>query len=195
MNKNISQNQVQNSTNQNSQEHSNNNKLIQDNLKNKIKDLESIINNLKNQLSQEQKKINDLKKIINDLKSQINNHNNIHNSNQNNNQNELNIKINKLYDEINNLNKKLKRYPINLEENEKLISIIFSSVDQNTHYSLICKNTHTINNLEGELYKEYPDYCYSENYFLCKGKILNKFHTFEMNNIKNGDVIILNEKE
>ena len=75
------------------------------------------------------------------------------------------------------------------------MSIIFTSVDQNTHYSLICKNTDTINKLEAELYKEYPDYTETENYFLCKGKIINKFHTFEMNNIKNGDVIILNQKE
>ena len=195
MNKNISNNQIQNSLNQSSQQQYN--KLIQENnnLKNKINELQSIINNLKNQLSQEQNKNNDLNKIINNLKSQINNQNNIHNNNQNNNQNELNMKINKLYDEINNLNKKLKRYPINLEENEKLISIIFSSVDQNTHYSLICKNTDTIHRIEEQLYKEYPKYTETDNYFLCKGKILNKFHTFDMNNIKNGDVIILNQKE
>ena len=190
-------NQIQNLLNQISQQQHDTNKLIQENnnLKNKINELQSIINNLRNQLSQEQRKNNNLNMIINNLKSQINNQNNYQNINQNNNQNELNIKINKLYDEINNLNKKLKRYPINLEENEKLISIIFSSVDQNTHYSLICKNTDTINRIEEQLYKEYPKYTETENYFLCKGTILNKFQTFDMNNIKNGDVIILNQKE
>ena len=197
MKKNESNYQTQNTINQFSQQQYNNNILLQENniLKNKINELELTINDLRNQLSQEQNKNKELNNIINNLKSQIKNQKNIQSINQNNNENYFNAEINKLYKEINNLNKKLKRYPINLEENEKLMSIIFTSVDQNTHYSLICKNTDTIHKLEAELYKEYPDYTVSDNYFLCKGKIINKFHTFEMNNIKNGDVIILNQKE
>ena len=197
MKKNESNYQTQNTINQFSQQQYNNNILLQENniLKNKINELELTINDLRNQLSQEQNKNKELNNIINNLKSQIKNQKNIQSINQNNNENYFNAEINKLYKEIIDLNKKLKRYPINLEENEKLISIIFTSVDQNTHYSLICKNTDTINKLETELYTEYPDYIETENYFLCKGKIINKFHTFEMNNIKNGDVIILNQKE
>jgi molybdopterin converting factor small subunit len=99
-----------------------------------------------------------------------------------------------LYNERDELNKKLKKYPYILEENEKLISIIFTSVDQKAHYSMICKNTSNIHDLEEELYKEYPDFSHSENYFLCKGKIINKFQSFESNGIKNGDVVILNQK-
>ena len=197
MKKNESNYQTQNTINQFYQQQYNNNILLQENniLKNKINELELTINDLRNQLSQEQNKNKELNNIINNLKSQIKNQNNIQSIDQNNNENYFNAEINKLYKEINDLNKKLKRYPINLEENEKLMSIIFTSVDQNTHYSLICKNTDTIHKLEAELYKEYPDYTISDNYFLCKGKIINKFHTFEMNNIKNGDVIILNQKE
>ena len=197
MKKNESNYQTQNTINQFSQQQYNNNILLQENniLKNKINELELTINDLRNQLSQEQNKNKELNNIINNLKSQIKNQKNIQSINQNNNENYFNAEINKLYKEIIDLNKKLKRYPINLEENEKLMSIIFTSVDQNTHYSLICKNTDTIHKLEAELYKEYPDYTISDNYFLCKGKIINKFHTFEMNNIKNGDVIILNQKE
>ena len=99
----------------------------------------------------------------------------------------------KLYKALYDLNEKLKRYPCILEENEKLISIIFTSVDQKIHYSLVCKNTDTINKLEAELYKEYPEFSEADNYFMCKGNILNKFKTFEINKIKNGDVIILNQ--
>ena len=117
--------------------------------------------------------------MINNLKSQLNN----------------NQKINQLYKRIDELNKKLKRYPINLEENEKLMSIIFTSVDQNAHYSIVCKNTETIHKLEEELYKEYPEYRVTDNYFLSKGQIINKFDSFEMNHIKNGDTIILNKKD
>ena len=96
-------------------------------------------------------------------------------------------------DIIKDLNEKIKRYPFILEKNEKIISIIFSSVDQNVNYSLICKNTDTINRLEEKLYKEFPNLSERENYFLCKGKLLNKFHSFEKNYIKNGDIIVLNQ--
>ena len=135
---------------------------------------------------------NNLQKKINDLKIKIKNINNnqiAHHDSGN------NSELLKLYKNIMELNEKLKRYPYILEQNEKLISVIFTSVDQKTHYSLICKNTHSIHDLEAELYKEYPDYCNSENYFLSKGKSLDKFQTLEKNHIKNGDVIILNKNE
>ena len=128
--------------------------------------------------------------MINNLKSQLNNNQNIPNNINYNNQ-----KINQLYKRIDELNKKLKRYTINLEENEELMSIIFTSVDQNAHYSIVCKNTDTIHKLEEELYKEYPEYRVTDNYFLCKGQIIDKFDSFEMNHIKNGDTIILNKKD
>ena len=142
--------------------------------------------NLKNYLLQLNEKLNEK---INNLDYKLNNKiNNQLVQNDSGDKEQL-----KLYKKIMDLNEKLKRYPYNLEKNEKLISVIFASVDQKTHYSLICKNTHSINNIEAVLYKEYPDYCNSENYFLCKGKIINKFQTLENNHIKNGDVIIINK--
>ena len=62
------------------------------------------------------------------------------------------------------------------------------------NYPMICKNTSKIHDLEEELYKEYPDFSYSENDFLFKGKIINKFQSFQSIGIKNGDVIILKQK-
>ena len=88
-------------------------------------------------------------------------------------------------DLIKDLNEKLNRFPFILEKNEKLMSVIFSSVNQKVNYSIVCKNTDTIHNLEVQLYKEYPNLYESENYFLCKGQIINKFKTFEENKIKN----------
>ena len=139
------------------------------------------------------------KKIINLLNNQLtdekNNNNILHEINskinvQNNNKNE----INKLYKKLNDLDDKLKRYPFILEENEKLISVIISSINQRINYSMICKNTFTINDLEKELYKEYPEISETENYFMCKGNIINRFKTFESNHIKNGDLLILMQK-
>ena len=75
------------------------------------------------------------------------------------------------------------------------MSIIFASVDQKIHYSIVCKNTDKIHKLEEELYREYPQFSETDNYFMCKGKVLNKFHAFDSNNIKNGDVIVVNQRE
>ena len=100
-----------------------------------------------------------------------------------------------LYEKIGYLNEVLKRYPVILEENEKLISIIFSSSDQTMHYSMICKNTDTLSYLEPKLYKEFPNFIESDNMFLCKGTVINKYKTFESYNIKNGDILVLNKRD
>ena len=182
----------------------------------KIKDLEEKINLLNNQLLEKTNKINilsrenselkhkneELKLIINkkekensllkgkieELNSKINNQINPNNSNNQN-------KMLELYEKIEILQEKLKRFPFILEKDEKLMSIIFCSVDQKIHYSLICKNTDKIHNIEAELYKEYPKLIDTDNYFMCKGKALNKFDTFKSDNIKNGDVIVVNQRE
>ena len=173
----------------------NNNLYLKDK---KIKDLEEKINILNNQLLEEkkkneilskensklQKKIEELNVKINNLIIQIN-PNNYNNS----------IKMNELYEKIADLQEKLNRFPFLLEKNEKLISIIFSSVGQNIHYSIVCKNTDDIHKLESELYREYPQFSETDNYFMCKGKVINKFHTFESNHIKNGDVILVNQRD
>ena len=154
---------------------------------------------------------NDLLKEIKQLKQQtIESHNQMFNSinkienlsnNLQDNQNNSNDSIVKLIQdkeiEINDLKEKLQRFPFILEKNEKLISIICSSIDEKIYYSVICKNTDNIVKLEEELYKEYPNLFGNKYYiFLWKGKIINRFQTLESNNIKNGDTIILkfNEK-
>ena len=104
-------------------------------------------------------------------------------------------KINELKAKINELKEKIKRYPFVLEKNERLMAIIFYSVNQKVHYPMICKNTDTIHKLEAKLYEEYPNLSERENYFLCKGEVINKFQSFEKNKIKNGDIIILNHND
>ena len=98
-------------------------------------------------------------------------------------------------EQIKELKEKIKRYPFVLEKNERLMAIIFYSVDQKVHYPMICKNTDTIHKLEEKLYEEYPNLSERENYFLCKGGLINKFQSFEKMKIKNGDIIILNQND
>ena len=104
-------------------------------------------------------------------------------------------KIEGLTEKIDELNEKLKRYPFSLEEGEKIMSIIFTSVNQKLNYSMICKNTDTINNLEGRLYKEYQKLAKANYYFICNGTVLNKFEKLEELKIKSGDIIVLNVDE
>ena len=151
------------------------------------------------ELQEEKNKNNYLSNENIQLKQQIfqlqNNMNNINfSNNQNNNSIDSLIKLVKAKEDlINNLNEKLNRFPFILEKNENLMSVIFSSVNQKVNYSIVCKNTDTIHNLEVKLYQEYPNLCDSENYFLCKGQIISKFKTFEEYKIKNGDTILLNQ--
>ena len=81
-------------------------------------------------------------------------------------------------------------------KDEKIISVIFTSEDENVRYSILCKNTEKFNIIEEKFYKAYPDYYESDNNFMVNGKIINKFKTLEENNIKNSDdIIILNQKK
>ena len=89
----------------------------------------SINENDKNKLSE----INEL------LKNEIKNFYDSQNINEGNNNSNKDIIIKKLNNEIDKLKKKLSRYPFELSKGEKLISIIFTSSDQNMYYSLICK--------------------------------------------------------
>ena len=171
--------------------------------KEKNKNLENIINELRT------KNKNDTQKLKNEIKSYVEKIEKLSLENKNlkdkmkrqgvqNNTDEivrLYKKIEGLNEKIDDLNAKLKRYPFILEEGEKIMSIIFTSVDQKLNYSMICKNTDTISQLELKLYEEYPKLEGSKYYFICNGTVLNKFEKLEELKIKSGDIIVLNLDE
>ena len=161
------------------------------NLKNQNNKLTQENDILKNQLNNGKMTIDNLLQDNKILKDKIEGFKLQQNKSSSNNSNE----IIQLYKKIDNLNEILKRYPIILEENEKLISIIFASSDQTMHYSMICKNTDTLSDLEKKLYKEFPDFIESDNIFLCKGTVINRYKTFESYKIKNGDILVLNKRD
>ena len=82
------------------------------------------------------------------------------------------------------------RYPFELSEGEKLISISFISFNELIQYSFICKNTHKFREIENMFYDKYIEYKNKNNRFLIKGKNINPSITLEENNIKSGDVIL-----
>ena len=103
------------------------------------------------------------------------------------------IIIKELNNEIDKLKEKLSRYPFELSKGEKLISIIFTSSDENMHYSIICKNTQKFVELEKKLYKDYPEYSESNNYFMIDGNKVNKDKSLDENKIRNSDIIVLTQ--
>ena len=172
----------------------------------KIFELEKIIKNLKKQINENEERNNNLLKQLKDETHNLFNENiilkkeleklKLNEDERNNNQILKSLSDNKnkkdqLYKEINDLKEKLNRYPIILEKNEELISIIFCYEEKNRFYSMICKNTDSINNLEEMLYKEFPEISDNNNSFLFKGKIIDKFQNFDNNKIKNGDLVII----
>ena len=172
------------------------NKILED----KIKTLNNTINKLKQDNNNIIKKYdNEINNYINKIEVLNNNIKKLSSENNINIQNNLNSndsnEIVRLYKKIEDLTEKINRYPFILEKDEKMLSIIFTSVSQNVNYSMICKNTDTVNKLEAELYKEYPELSETENYFLCKGIVVNKFKKFKDLNIKNGDTIIVNQRD
>ena len=146
------------------------NKLLEQNIIN--------LDNLKKELNEEINKNKDMKKSIEMKNIYIN---------------ELNQIIVEKEKKINILEKKLSRFPFELEEDEQLMSVIFTTLDQKFHYSIICKNTDIFNTIENKLYNAFYEYSETENYFFVNGGKINKVKTLEYNKIKNNDLIILNQ--
>ena len=108
-----------------------------------------------------------------------------------------NNEITQLKDEIKEKDKEIKdlKTLYKLKKGEKLMALIFTSNPQNIHTAIICKNTDVFVDVEKKLYDIYPKYKENVNYFLVKGRQINKYNTLDENNIKHSDVIILTEYE
>ena len=76
---------------------------------------------------------------------------------------------------------------------DNLIPVIFQSIDAKIHYAFICKKTEKFHLIEEKLYEKYPEYIEDENYFTVNGVKINRYKTFEQNNIKYSDIILLNK--
>ena len=167
-----------------------------------INNLKEKINNLKKELQEEKNKNKISEQNISTLKDKFdeelrksqffsNNRGTILNTSLN--DDAFNIILEK-EKEIKILKEKLSRFPFELNEGEKLMSVIFTSSEQSFYQSIICKNTEKLNNIENRLYDidRYKNYAETENYFMAKGNKLNKSKTLEQNRINESDIIVLN---
>ena len=68
----------------------------------------------------------------------------------------------------------------------------FTSIDQKIHYSIPCNNSDIFAKIEEKLYKQYPEYRETNNYFIANGKEILRFKSISENKIGNGLPVILN---
>ena len=182
----------------------NSKKVIEDQneLKKKIEELNNEILDLNNKLEQEKnlnnkltEKIKDLENIINKEKEKnsIKNENNINDNYNKDRIIELFEEIKLKDKEIKSLQEQKSRYPFELLEGEKIMSIIISSEDENIQHSIICKNKDIFNKIEDIFYEKYAEYINTNetNIFKLNGKKIDKYKTLEENKIENHSIIIL----
>ena len=91
---------------------------------------------------------------------------------------------------IKDLKLKISRYPFELKEKEKMISINFISEDEIIFHSIICKNVDKFNYIENILYEKYPEYKTKDNIFMINNRNICKDKTLIENNIYDNDLII-----
>ena len=156
----------------------------------KLVEKENEIKQYKNEIDNLKKQNFDLKKKIQLLENNKNNNTNIDNNRVIESlEEQLKIRDN-IIKELKEINGKNKN---DLNYIDNLIPVIFQSIDYKIHYAFICKKTDKFHIIEEKLYEKYPEYIESENYFTVNGIKINKYKTFEQNNIKYSDIILLNK--
>ena len=96
---------------------------------------------------------------------------------------------------IKELESKISRYPIELEEGEKLMSIIIKSDDNKINVPIICKNSFKFMKIEEEIYEMFDEYSGKENIFTLKGIKINRNKTLEENGIKDKDIVCIKSND
>ena len=157
-------------------------KEINNNLNLKLKKLEIEIKDKEKELNEEKRQKNDL----------INKINNINNTSQNSNMFEF---IKKIQEEKENEIKEFKKIlPFEYTKGEKILIITFLSINEDIHFSMLCKNTDEFYKLEIMFYNKYPEYKKCNNIFLIRSKEIDKFNNLDSNDIRDNDIIIVKQK-
>ena len=138
-------------------------------------------NNDENEIQQEKETIKELEEKIKELNTLLEDK-----------KPEVNALLSKNRILIEELKSKLSRFPFELLEGEKLMSIIVTSPDKKIIRSIICKNTDTFHDLKKKRY-QYKDNIFEiGNKFSINGRKIDEAKSLEFNKIKDNDIIILN---
>ena len=160
------------------------NNLTQTN-NNELKDKE--INELKNELNKYKKIVEQQKITIEDLKNKLNNKNNDNNIIQSlkNIINQKEQELIKLRTELQNKNNNSPNNKLILDRNQ-IMAVNFISMDQKVRFCVPCIDTDIFAEIEEKLYKQFPEYRETNNYFISQGKEVLRFKTIAQKNIGNG---------
>ena len=139
------------------------------------------IDNLNEKLSKANKIIETQQIKIKELENQLNNKDNKIKLLEN----EINIKNEELK-KLKNISFKKEQYSL-----DDICIVYFTTTDQRFHLPLKCTKNETFAEVEEKLYKEYPEYRETNNYFISKGKEILRFKTIGDNNIGDGLPVIL----
>jgi len=145
-----------------------------------LNELEQKIMDLENYIIKQKETINNIKKELMELKySKLN---------------DIKIIKDKFKVYKNIINDIKLNIPLLSKPNEKLMSVIFNSFDENIHYSVVCKNTDEFSKIESLLYEKYPEYKKLNKNFIINGNKIDISKNLKDNKIQNSDIIILNIK-
>ena len=158
---------------------------LKEEAENKRNNFEKELNEIEQKIIDLENYIIDKKKLINNIKKEIINRVFVTNEQLK----LMNERIDKIKEE--QLSYLKLNIPLLLKPEEKIISVIFITNDENIHYSIICKNTDNFSRIESLLYDKYPEYNNVNNIFSVNGEVINKSLSLEDNKIKNNDIIIL----
>jgi hypothetical protein len=136
-------------------------------------------------------KINtNINKIININNTKNNNINNINDisdisSNYNN-------KINNQIELTLDLTKSHKITNIIKEDSKEIITFYIKSIDQLLNCKVSCKSSDIFNTIMNVIFEKEPSFIEKVGYFLCNGNKINEYKTIKQNEIKNDDIILMN---
>ena len=74
---------------------------------------------------------------------------------------------------------------------DQMMCVHFISMDQRVHYAAPCIKTNTFAEIEEKLYKQYPQFRETNNFFISNGAPILRFKTIGQNNIISGTPVIL----
>jgi len=145
----------------------------EDNKSEYINELKNQNFNLRMEIEQLKNKLNKEKKMIYQFKKETN----------------------KKITELENYNKKIEKlqsiFPFKISEDDKIITTIFMTSDQNIYYSMICKSTEKFIELEKRLYIKFPEYKEVKKHYYANGHKIDVNKTIEDNKIKDNEIIII----
>ena len=118
------------------------------------------------------------------------------------NNNNYNNEIKSLQDKLKEKDEEIKQLRLKLQNSgntneikyipsNQIMCVFFSSMDQKVNFAIPCASNEIFAEVEEKLYKEYPEYRETNNYFIANGAQVLRFKTIGENKIGNGRPVTL----